>query len=74
MDPLAAQLHIITTTSCSVAQLLLLWQLLRLVLVPEAEQLIAEDLDQFAQNGGAAELEEVQQAGRDYTHLCVPGQ
>jgi|688.fasta_scaffold1831917_1 hypothetical protein len=38
---------------------------------PEAEEPVPEDLDELAEDGGGAHLQELQEGGRHDTHLCV---
>jgi hypothetical protein len=46
-------------------------QLLRKSPRPEAEEPVAEDLDELAEDGGGAHLQELQEGGRHDTHLGV---
>jgi hypothetical protein len=46
-------------------------QLLRGGPRPEAEEPVPEDLDELAEDGGGAHLQELQEGGRHDTHLSV---
>ena len=76
VDPSAAQLHAAAAALAAASSQLLLarpCQLLPLLaLRAEAEEPVAKDLDQLAEDSCAADLQELQQGGRDDAHLCVP--
>jgi hypothetical protein len=72
VNPSAGQLH----PAAYRRQLMLLLLLSRRQLLrggprPEAEEPVPKDLDELAEDGGGAHLQELQEGGRHDTHLCV---